>query len=85
MSKVIVTGFNPNEKGFLKIVGFLDNHETGGYTPFVSDNVAYDMTLATSMRQQVLDNAPARINEAITNMGFPAEATIVPSDIEYLV
>lgn len=84
MAKVFITGFAPSERGFMGVTGFLDNRTTGVYTPFTSTNIPYDTALAASMRQQVLDNAPAHINESISNAGFASEAVVVPSDIEYI-
>lgn len=84
MARAFITGFQPVAKGFLSVLGFVENTVTNGYVVFNADTVPYDVTSSVSVRQQIQENAPAHVNAKLTADGHADEATLNPSDFEFI-
>jgi len=83
MAKVFVTGFLPNRRGVMTVVGFLDNPETGVYAAFYADTVPYDLE-AGPLKTQIHQNMPEHINAWLRGNGLEDEANIIAADIEII-
>lgn len=84
MSRAFITGFAPNNKGFMQLHGFVHNQVTDFYFIFMADQVPYDYTSATPIRTQLQNEAASQVNLALTLAGHGEEANIIPADIEYI-
>lgn len=81
MARMFITGFRPNSQFAIGLTGFYHDVASGAYSGVDIDNIPYDPTLSTTVRQQVLDSMVPYMNQRLIDMNITA-APLIASDIE---
>lgn len=82
MARLVITNFVAGGYGAIGCHGFYQNGML--YQIVGIDGIAYDPTISTSVRAQVLDNVVAKFNESKSTFNLQTEPDIIASDIEVM-
>ena len=85
MARLFVTGFEGVSTGVMSVKVTFDDPIAQGYQHFEIPNVPYNPASSTSVRQQIQDSLVPLVNARMFEVSMDQYATLIASDIEYVI